>query len=52
MNVTGGVGSSVWNRAKGLVVPPLAHINLIKTNARHKKSASTLLVIMYYHLIL
>lgn len=51
MNVTDGVGSSVWNRARDLE-PPIAHINLIKTNARHKKSASTLLVIMYYHLIL
>lgn len=51
MNVTEGVGSSVWNRAKDLV-SPLAHINLIKTNAWHKKSASTLLVIMYYHLVL
>lgn len=51
MSVTDGVGSSVWNRAADLM-SPLARINLIKTNARHKKSASTLLVIMYYHLIL
>lgn len=36
MNVTDGVGSSVWNRAKDFI-SPVAHVNLIKTNSPHKK---------------